>query len=352
MIFHPEVKSYNNNSTRESYSPRFINNNFIGNSAADKGGAVLLDCETNLPVFLNCIFYENSAPLANDISYVGSSDPIVISYSDIDPNNISGSWTGEGNINVDPEFIDGDMLFHLSLTSPCKNEGVAYLEIDGIFYVAPPYDYDGEGRPDPLYNLVDIGADENWEIPSAPVALDPDPDSIGEDYFIARWQTTLLATGYSLDVAYDENFNQMVPGYDNLDIGTDTTTIVSGLEPLSYYYRVRGYNALYTSPNSNVIVVLVDAVSEHSGVNADVLARIYPNPTSKSISIDYKLSSADRVSIFLYDLAGNKIRTLVDETQNKGEHSFQAGLSLLPKGLYLVRMQAGNLSVIKKLVIM
>ena len=64
------------------------------------------------------------------------------------------------------------------------------------------------------------------------------------------------------------------------------------------------------------------------------------------------LSSADRVSIFLYDLAGNKIRTLVDETQNKGEHSFQADLSLLPKGLYLVRMQAGNLSVIKKLVIM
>ena len=289
------------------------------------------------------------APLANDISFIGSSDPIVIAYSDIDPNNITGPWTGEGNINVDPDFIDGDTLFHLSLTSPCKNVGADSLEVDGIVYNAPPNDFDGEGRPDPLYYMFDMGADEIWEIPTAPVALNP--DTIGVDYFIARWQSTLLATGYSLDVAYDENFTQMVPGYDNLDVETDTTAFVSGLETTLYYYRVRGYNALYTSPNSNVIVVTSVSITEFAGENTDIFY-IFPNPASRTTSLIYSLLSNARVCICLYDLTGNKIRTLVDKEQDRGEHSLKVDLSFLPKGIYLVRMHVGHKLVSKKLVIM
>jgi len=337
-------------SSTSNSRPSIVNNTITGNSASLRGGAVHLNCETNLPVFMNCIFYENSAPLANDISYIGSPDPIVIAYSDINTNNISGTWTGEGNINEDPEFIEGDTLFHLSLTSLCKNAGRDSFDVDGTVYYAPVVDYDGEGRPDPLYHMFDMGADENWEVPSEPVALYP--DTIGVDYFIARWQTTLLAIGYSLDVAYDPNFSQIVPGYDNLDVGTDTTAIVSGLEILSYYYRVRGYNALNTSPNSNVIVVMSVSITEFAGENTNISAHIFPNPTYGTTNLVYSLPTVVMVSICLYDLTGNKIRTLVDEEQDKGEHSYQDDLSLLPKGLYFVRMQAGHQSVTKKLIIM
>ncbi len=180
-------------------NPVFINNTFVNNLANYNGGAAHFNCETNLPVLFNCIFYENAAPTGNDISFVGSPDPIHLSYSDFDPNNISGPWTGEENINLPPEFIVGDTLFHLSLTSPCKNAGIDSLDVDGTVYYAPLVDYDGEGRPDPLYHMFDMGADENWEVPTAPVALDP--ETIGVDYFIAQWESTMLATGYCLDVA-------------------------------------------------------------------------------------------------------------------------------------------------------
>jgi len=154
-------------------NPVFINNTFANNLANYNGGATHFNCETNLPVLFNCIFFENAATTGNDISFVGNSDPIVLAYSDIDPNNIVGSWTGEGNINEDPGFIVGDTLFHLSLTSPCKNAGKDSLDVDGTVYYAPLIDYDGEGRPDPLYQMLDMGADENWEVPTAPMHLIP-----------------------------------------------------------------------------------------------------------------------------------------------------------------------------------
>ncbi|MCK5783401.1 MAG: T9SS type A sorting domain-containing protein [Desulfobacterales bacterium] len=423
-------------------NPVFINNTFVNNSANNNGGATHFNCETNLPILFNCIFDENSAPTGNDISFVGNSDPIHLFYSDFDPNNIAGPWAGQGNINENPEFIMGDTLFHLSSTSPCKNAGTDSLEVNGTVYYAPPNDFDREGRPDPLYHIFDMGADENWEIPSPPVALYPDsigvdyfiaqwrttllatgyflyvaydenfsqmvpgydpldvgpdttalvsglesqpyylkvrgynalytsgnsnviivlevpsepvalyPDTIGVDYFIALWRTSLLATGYFLDVAYDANFSQMVPGYDNLDVGADTTAIVSGLESSPYYYRVRAYNALYTSQNSNVIIVLEVPVVELSGSSTGLSVHLFPNPACRTISLIYSLPSVVRVSICLYDLTGNKIRTLMDEEQGKGEHSFQDDLSILPKGLYLVRIQAGHQLVTKKLIIM
>jgi len=153
-------------------------------------------------------------------------------------------------------------------------------------------------------------------------------------------------------VAFDENFTQMVSGYDNLDVGTDTTVIVSGLESFPYYYRVKSYNVVYTSDNSNIITVLEVSAFECSARNINLNFQIFPNPTRGTISLNYSLLSAVRVSICIYDLKGNKISTLVDEELDKGEHSFQEDFSILPEGLYLVRMLAGHQSVMKKLIIM
>jgi phosphodiesterase/alkaline phosphatase D-like protein len=74
--------------------------------------------------------------------------------------------------------------------------------------------------------------------------------------FTARWQSVGGATGYRLDVASDPGFVGYVLPYQNLDVGNATTRNVTGLSPnTNYYYRLRAYNAVGTSPNSNVIKV-------------------------------------------------------------------------------------------------
>jgi len=140
----------------ESSPPLIVNNTFYGNSASDKGGAVRFIGELNAPLIFNCIFWENEATLGKDI-FNESGLEMVISYSDINTDNISGLWTGEGNINEDPEFKDDSC--HLDWPSLCVNAGTDSLEVYGVWYYSPLTDIDSDARPFE-WTKPDIGADE------------------------------------------------------------------------------------------------------------------------------------------------------------------------------------------------
>ncbi len=111
----------------ENSSPDLINNTFFGNQAMWYGGAIFSNSST--PNIINCILWGNNAPEGAEIHYEGSSAPQV-TYSDI-----YAGWSGEGNINSNPEFRNrnqGD--FHLMSTqygypydSPCIDAGAPYI---------------------------------------------------------------------------------------------------------------------------------------------------------------------------------------------------------------------------------
>ena len=67
------------------------------------------------------------------------------------------------------------------------------------------------------------------------------------------------AIGYKLDVATNASFTSFVSGYNGLVVtGTPTpptSRVVSGLTSpgTTYYFRVRAYNGVGDSPNSNVV---------------------------------------------------------------------------------------------------
>jgi phosphodiesterase/alkaline phosphatase D-like protein len=72
--------------------------------------------------------------------------------------------------------------------------------------------------------------------------------------FMASWKSVTGAAGYRLDVSTSPLFKSFVNGYENLDVGDTTSRIVSGLSPgTNYYYRVRSYNVLGTTTNSEVM---------------------------------------------------------------------------------------------------
>ena len=74
--------------------------------------------------------------------------------------------------------------------------------------------------------------------------------------FSANWHSVAGANGYRLDVSTSSTFATYVTGYQNLDVGNVTSRAVSGLAGnITYYYRVRAYNVIGTSGNSNVINV-------------------------------------------------------------------------------------------------
>lgn len=91
--------------------------------------------------------------------------------------------------------------------------------------------------------------------PNVPVAITA--SGVTSSGFTANWAASTGATGYYLDVATDSGFLSFVTGYNNLDVGDVSLKALIGLNAdTNYYYRVRAYNNLGISDNSNVITLI------------------------------------------------------------------------------------------------
>lgn len=72
------------------------------------------------------------------------------------------------------------------------------------------------------------------------------------------------------------------------------------------------------------------------------LSQNTPNPFNPSTRIHFSLPSAGHVHLGVYDLHGRRLRTLVNNEVQAGEHTIDADLVDLPSGTYLYRLDAGQ----------
>ena len=73
----------------------------------------------------------------------------------------------------------------------------------------------------------------------------------------------------------------------------------------------------------------------------------YPNPFNPTTTIEYQLPVETHISLTVYNLRGQKIRTLVDEKMNPGKHSLiwdaqNDNGQVMGSGVYMVRLQTEN----------
>jgi len=67
--------------------------------------------------------------------------------------------------------------------------------------------------------------------------------------------------------------------------------------------------------------------------------------------IKYKLHKSNHIKLKIYNLVGQEIETLVNEFQPAGEHEITWQPNGLPSGLYFYKIQAGEYSEAKKLIL-
>ena len=91
----------------------------------------------------------------------------------------------------------------------------------------------------------------------------------------------------------------------------------------------------------------------------------FPNPFNPITKIRYTIAPPnlrlqrnpygkreDFVQLKIYDILGNEVATLVNETKPAGEYEVEFDGNKLPSGIYYYRLHAGNFSETKKLVLM
>ena len=118
-------------------------------------------------------------------------------------------------------------------------------------------------------------------------------------------------------------------------------------------------NAGYKNPSrdwgSTSAVITVSGIDEELvGLRPETFALYsnYPNPFNPSTKIRYAISQAAFTSLKVYTVLGQEVATLISEEKTPGVYEVNFDATNLTSGTYLYKLQAGDFSETKKMIIL
>lgn len=82
------------------------------------------------------------------------------------------------------------------------------------------------------------------------------------------------------------------------------------------------------------------------------LSQNYPNPFNPSTTIKFILAKTNHTILTIYNLMGQKVAVLLDKPMQAGAHEFSFRADNLASGIYFYRIESGNYSAVKKMVLL
>ena len=92
----------------------------------------------------------------------------------------------------------------------------------------------------------------------------------------------------------------------------------------------------------------IDMPDQVSGIE---LFQNYPNPFAEKTNISFEISGKTFVSIKIYNLLGSEVKELINEVYDPGKYSIVTDMDNLTEGIYFYRMNAGNFTAGRKMIL-
>lgn len=122
-----------------------------------------------------------------------------------------------------------------------------------------------------------------------------------------------------------------------------------------YTYRIYAYNDYAQSDFSNTTTVnVVTSVKDEKIPTEFKLEQNYPNPFNPSTIIGYQLPIRSFVTLKIYDLLGQEVKTLVNDFQDAGQYKVQllTNDAQWVSGVYFYQLTAGDYVQTRKLMLL
>ena len=279
------------------------------------------------------LFY-NSSPSAsfknnNVINSVNASNGTgIIRYNNFW--KVSSYPQDTTNISANPMFVNEDSMdYHLQAYSPLIDAGDPDI-----------LDKDGSRSDIGLYGGP---YGESYGYPDLPPAIPVNFSGVLDtNYILLSWNKNTEADFRYYNLYRDTVQNFTVDSTKLISSQVDTFFIQSApFNADRYVYKVSGVDKQGNqSDPSAEVVINITGVKEYPQISTDYrLYQNYPNPFNPSTKIGYRLKKRGYVKLYIYDLTGSIVATLVNEEKAAGYYEvvFNAG-DKLSSGIYLYRI--------------
>jgi hypothetical protein len=169
-----------------------------------------------------------------------------------------------------------------------------------------------------------------------------------------HWNTSTGASTYRLQVSTSTLFNPVV--FEDSTISATNKEISPLINNTVYYWRVMAKNLNGSSTWSSVWSFTTGTSTSVEQISSEIpigfyLSNNYPNPFYLNTSIVYSIPLKAKVSLMLFDTWGRELAILVNEEQIAGKYEVKVDGSKLPGRIYFYRMQVGEYSETRKMVL-
>ncbi len=112
---------------------------------------------------------------------------------------------------------------------------------------------------------------------------------------------------------------------------------------------------IYTMSEHTLVNAILTSAEKAEDVdipNTIQLSQNYPNPFNPLTVIGYQLSVESRVVLKIYNLLGQEVITLIDDSQTPGEYAVSWDASYLPGGVYWYRLSTEHSSLTRSAILL
>jgi len=236
--------------------------------------------------------------------------PVALSPTDLGTDSFTANWevvSGSTNYILDvSEEIDFNSYVY-------QAESVGYVTDYQVSGLNPgkEYFYRIRAETDSLISKYS----ETIEVITFPeVPVVSSPNNVIATRFTAQWQSAPGAREYILDVSRDEEFEEFISGYENLNVGDQLSYEITELYPGSeYFYRVRS-RALNreSEPSEPMNVSTVELSTNESQVTSSQLRAIADGNQEILVNVYLKDTDGNVVQ-------GEKVRLIPDSDTSEIE---------------------------------
>ncbi|HEX9974546.1 MAG TPA: cohesin domain-containing protein [bacterium] len=184
-----------------------------------------------------------------------------------------------------------------------------------------------------------------------PVELASFTATPGQDVVTLNWGTVSETNNFGFEVERKNNRTEwqkvgFVPGH-----GTTTTSHHyffhdKNINPGHFYYRLKQIDFNGTVSYSGIVAIVVENPQRFH------LFQNHPNPFNTETKIEFEVPATSKIRLIIYDILGREIKNIDLGEFTSGHQQIVFNAENLNSGLYFYKLESGNFSDVKKLLIL